>query len=66
MSDHNDKPIATPSQLVRHKQFADRLGVHTRTVDRWAAMGILPQPVRIRGHKYWPADVEPRGDGEPA
>jgi DNA-binding transcriptional MerR regulator len=56
----------TTSQLETHRQFAERHGVSTRTVDRWSEDGILPEPVRIRGRKYWPSTVEPQRDGETA
>jgi DNA-binding transcriptional MerR regulator len=30
-----------------------RYGRSTKTFDRWVKQGILPEPVRIRGHRYW-------------
>jgi hypothetical protein len=46
-----------------HRQFAQRLGVSTRTVDRWVERRILPEPERIRGWKYWDPGTQPRQDG---
>jgi hypothetical protein len=59
MPDPKDLPTA---QLETHRQYAERHGVSTRTVDRWSEDGILPEPIRIRTRKYWPTDVEPRHD----
>jgi predicted site-specific integrase-resolvase len=63
MTDETNLPSA---QLEPHRRYAERRGVSTRTLDRWTDAGILPAPVRINGRKYWPTDVEPRHDGEPA
>ena len=55
-----DPPTA---HLETHRRIAERFDVSTRTIDRWSEDGVLPEPVRIRGHKYWPSDVKPRRDG---
>jgi hypothetical protein len=60
-------PTKSPTpQLETHRKIAERYNVSTRTIDRWSENGILPEPVRIRGRKYWPGDVQPRRDGETA
>ena len=48
--------------LLPARKLAERYDICTKTVDRWVETGILPDPVRIRGRKYWPADTEPRRD----
>jgi hypothetical protein len=55
-------PTAAP-QLESHRKKAERHGVCTKTLDRWVEDGILPEPFRINGRKYWPVHVEPRRDG---
>lgn len=42
------------------RKLAERLGVCTRTIERWEQSGILPEPKRINGRKYWPEGTEPR------
>jgi len=44
------------------RQKAERHGVSTRTLDRWAAAGIIDPPEKINGRKYGDADEEPRTD----
>ena len=41
---------------------AKRHGVSTRTLDRWAAKGIIDPPEYIRGRKYGDPDAAPRLD----
>lgn len=43
--------------------LAQRWKVTTRTIDRWVQSGLLPEPTKINGRKYWPADVEPGNTG---
>jgi hypothetical protein len=50
------------ASLETHRQLAHRYNVSTRTVDRWVDAGILPEPVHIRGRKYWPIDAKPQHD----
>jgi hypothetical protein len=58
-----DSSKKTPPQLREsHSHKARSLDVCTRTLDRWVAAGILPEPERINGRKYWPLNVEPRRD----
>jgi DNA-binding transcriptional MerR regulator len=41
------------------RMLCERYSVATRTIDRWAAAGILPQPLVINGYRYWDeAEVE--------
>jgi len=44
------------------RKKAERHGVSTRTLDRWAAVGIIDPPEKINGRKYADADAEPRRD----
>jgi hypothetical protein len=47
---------------IAWRKYAERKGVSTRTLDRWALRGIIPRPDRINGRKYLPEDTEPRLD----
>jgi hypothetical protein len=41
------------------RMLCERYNVVTRTIDRWTAAGILPQPLIINGYRYWDeAEVE--------
>jgi len=44
------------------RKKAERHGVSTRTLDRWAAKGIISPPDYVNGRKYGNADEEPRPD----
>ena len=44
------------------RRYAERRGVSTRTLDRWAAAGIIPSPEYVRGRKYIDPEVAPRQD----
>ena len=35
------------------RALSERYGVVTRTIDRWTAAGILPQPLVINSVRYW-------------
>jgi predicted DNA-binding transcriptional regulator AlpA len=36
------------------REFAEKLGVSLRTVDRYRALNLLPKPTRVlRGHPAW-------------
>ena len=43
-----DEEWMLPTRLV-----CKRYSVTDRTIDRWLASGILPEPVRINGLRYW-------------
>lgn len=49
-------------QHETHAQLAQRQGVTTKTLDRWVDVGVLPEPLRIHGRKYWPRGIEPQRD----
>jgi DNA-binding transcriptional MerR regulator len=34
------------------RMLCERYSVVTRTIDRWTAAGILPQPLVINGYRY--------------
>ena len=53
-------------RVVPIRRYAERHGVSVRTVHRWAEAGVVPEPERIRGRNYMPADAEPRRDGKAA
>jgi predicted DNA-binding transcriptional regulator AlpA len=57
---------ATPKRLIPHRRYAEAHGVSTKTIDRWVADGILPEPTRINARKYFQEGTEPRHDGESA
>ena len=38
------------------KELAERLSVCERTIRNWDALGVLPEPVRIRRAVRWRAD----------
>lgn len=43
------------------RQLCERYNVVVRTIDRWTAAGILPEPMVINGYRYWDeAEVEER------
>jgi hypothetical protein len=58
--------IGKPSTQAKWREpwpkKAKRHGVSTRTLDRWAAAGIISKPEKINGRKYGLAEEEPRGD----
>jgi predicted site-specific integrase-resolvase len=42
--------------------MAEQHRVSIRTIERWTDAGILPQPERINGRKYWPDGTTPKFD----
>jgi hypothetical protein len=44
------------------RRLAEKYGVSTKTLDRWAARGIIDPPERINKRKYGDLDAEPRAD----
>jgi hypothetical protein len=57
-------PDETPPrvQRVSSRVLAAENSVSIRTIERWTDAGILPQPVRINGRKFWPAGTTPKAD----
>ena len=45
---NNSKDRMLPTRLVRK-----RYGIVDRTINRWVDKGILPEPLRINGLRYW-------------
>ena len=63
MSILTDAPLPPPpSRREAWRKKAERQGVSTKTLDRWAARGIISPPEYINGRKYGNADEEPRTD----
>ena len=49
------------SRKLTSRALRQRYGVVDRTIDRWVATGVLPEPMRINGYRYWDeADIERR------
>jgi hypothetical protein len=42
-----------PDELLPARLVCRRYNVVSRTVDRWLEAGILPQPIRVIGLRYW-------------
>ena len=43
------------------RALSERYGISDRTVDRWVATGILPEPMYINGRRYFDeAEIEER------
>ena len=67
LSDH-ELETATPPEpaagtsLETIRSVARRLDRSVRTVDRYIELGILPEPLRIRGKRFLPAGTMPRYD----
>jgi hypothetical protein len=62
---HTAQPTKKRGNRKRRESWrkkAERHGVSTRTLDRWAAAGIIDPPEYINGRKYADADAEPRVD----
>jgi len=60
MSEHEP----TRKRKLNTRLLSARYGVSTRTVDRWVAAGILPEPMRINRLKYWDEDEVEQRDRE--
>jgi hypothetical protein len=43
----------TDARFLKHSAAAKLHDVHPRTIDRWAAQGIIPAPRRVNGLKYY-------------
>ena len=53
---------AQPPRSKSAASVARRLDRSVRTIDRYVEVGILPEPLRIRGQRFWPAGVMPKID----
>jgi hypothetical protein len=68
MTDREGLVLTTTEKRKRSKQrapwrrLAEKYGVSTKTLDRWAARGIIDPPERINKRKYGNLDAEPRLD----
>jgi predicted DNA-binding transcriptional regulator AlpA len=40
-------------RFLNSRALSERYAIAVRTVDRWVAAGILPEPVSINGLRYW-------------
>ena len=48
------EPQPTPhAEIISAAKLADRAGIRLRTVKNWIDAEILPQPIRIRGRRYF-------------
>jgi hypothetical protein len=45
--------MSDPQKLLPMRAMVDRYSVTERTIDRWLDSGILPEPLRINGIRYW-------------
>jgi hypothetical protein len=50
---HRDIGLPYPSEFMTAEVLARHLSVETETVDRWTALGILPQPIKPKGVRLW-------------
>lgn len=60
-------PAARPpskqlTSLETARSVARRLDRSVRTIERWVELGILPEPARIRGKRFWPGGTMPKFD----
>jgi hypothetical protein len=46
------REILVGKKFAKNSDAARFRGVCTKTLDRWAELGIIPEPIRIRGLKY--------------
>ena len=56
------KKLKRPKSHEAWSKLAQRRGVSTRTLDRWADDGIISKPEIINGRKYGDPDEAPRLD----
>jgi predicted site-specific integrase-resolvase len=50
---------AKPNRHLKTRGICLRYNISSRTIPRWIALGILPEPMRINGRLYWnEADIE--------
>jgi DNA-binding transcriptional MerR regulator len=48
--------LSAERKMVTTRVVSQRYGIADRTVSRWTATGVLPEPTRINGRKYWDLD----------
>ena len=41
------------ARKLNSRALQQRYGVVVRTIDRWVATGVLPEPMRINNIRYW-------------
>jgi hypothetical protein len=56
------RAVSTDRRREPWRRLAERHGVTPRTLDRWAAVGIVEPPEYINGRKYGDPTAEPRRD----
>jgi len=60
------RPEISGRKLVTARRLCERYGVVPRTIDRWLAAGLLPEPLRINTIRYWNLDEIEQRDQERA
>jgi predicted DNA-binding transcriptional regulator AlpA len=45
--------MSDSQKLLPLRAMVERYSVTERTIDRWLTSGILPEPLRINGIRYW-------------
>lgn len=48
--------------MLKTQDFCVAYQVKPITISRWVKRGVLPEPTRICGVNYWPADTKPKSD----
>ena len=52
------------SRKLTSRALQQRYGVVDKTIDRWVATGVLPEPMRINGYRYWDEEEVEQRDRE--
>jgi predicted DNA-binding transcriptional regulator AlpA len=53
----SNDPLQGRKKLLRTRAIRQRYdGISSKTVDRWTASGVLPQPLLINGVRFWDQD----------
>jgi predicted DNA-binding transcriptional regulator AlpA len=52
------------SRKLTSRALQQRYGVVDKTIDRWVATGVLPEPTRINGNRYWDEEEVEQRDRE--
>jgi predicted DNA-binding transcriptional regulator AlpA len=45
-----------PKKKLQTRDLIARYGICDKSVDRWVAAGILPEPIYINHRRYWDED----------